>query len=154
MVSNEIFYANSRARVQRGDILIASTGFVSMGKVDIFESDKLFLVDGHISIVCLTNDYDPYFVLYYLRSAFGQLQVEKWWTGSSGQIELTIQDLSKFLIVSKESIPLRNQTSIANKVKEQILYAQSVEIKAEAIRQKAKSIFELSVLGSFATTLN
>ena len=97
-VSADFFEAHPNAQVQRGDILVASTGYVSLGKVDVYDRDEPAIVDGHISIVRVNENYNPYFLAYFLRSHLGQLQFEKWFTGSSGQIELQPPDLAKFIV--------------------------------------------------------
>lgn len=146
-VTETVFNANPKAQVQKGDILITSTGYVSMGKVDIYNNNEPALVDGHISIIRPKDDYDPYFVTYFLRSHLGQLQVEKWWTGSSGQIELPQLDLAKFVIISNEPLPLKMQTKVANKVTEKLLKVQELESEAQSKRNEAKHMFEQFIFG-------
>jgi type I restriction enzyme S subunit len=141
-VTEEVFNANPKAQVKKGDILIASTGYGSLGKVDVYDNDLPALVDGHISIIRVNSEYDPYFVTYYLRSNLGQLQVEKWWTGSSGQIELPSHNLDDFIIISKESLPLDKQNRIAKNITEKLFQAQELEKSSHAKRLEAQSIFD------------
>lgn len=146
-ISAETFDSNAKAQVQKGDILLTSTGYVSIGKVDIYDRDLPALVDGHISIIRLNDDYDPFFVAYFLRSHLGQLQIEKWWTGSSGQIELPQTDIAKFTIISCENLPRKKQTQIADRITTKLVNAQDLEKKAREKRDEAKRIFEQFILG-------
>lgn len=131
-VTQDFFESKPQAHIKKGDILIASTGYVSLGKVDVFNRDESAFADGHISIVRLKDDYDPYFVTYFLRSSLGQLQFEKWFTGSSGQIEVQPSDLEKFII---PDIILSKQKEIGKKITDYIdqaiLYKKEAEIKSE-----------------------
>jgi len=147
-VSEEFYNSHPSARVQKGDVLVASTGYVSMGKVDVYDRDEPAVVDGHIAIVRVNSDHDPYFVAYYLRSRFGQLQFEKWFSGSSGQIELQPHDLGKFVVPASGAggIPLSEQSRIASVVTEQLEQARSLEQLATAKRQGARTKFEKEML--------
>lgn len=142
-VSEDFFAAHPTSHVRKNDILIASTGYVSMGKVDIYDRDEPAMVDGHISIVRVNKDYDPFFIAHFLRCHFGRLQFEKWFTGSSGQIELQPTDLGKFIVPdsSENGIPLNEQRRIAKLVTEQMNNSWDLERQAKAKRQETKEKF-------------
>ncbi len=152
-VSEEFFDAHPTAYICKDDILIASTGYVSMGKVDIYERDEPAMVDGHISIVRVNEDYDPYFIAYFLRSHLGQLQFEKWFTGSSGQIELQPTDLGKFIVPASSDggVKLDEQKLIANAITEQLNKARLLERQAEAKWREAKEEFENMIFNQVFT---
>lgn len=141
-VSEEFYKSKSQAHIQKGDILISSTGYGSLGKIDVYDLDDPALVDSHISIVRLNNDYDPYFVTYFLRSTLGQIQFEKWFTGSSGQIEVQPSDLGNFLIPSKEDISLEKQREIAYKITNEYEKALKYELDAQNKWNESKELFE------------
>lgn len=143
-VSEDFFARFPSAHVRKGDILVASTGYVSMGKVDVYDRDEPALVDGHISIVRVKDEYDPHFVAYFLRSYLGQLQFEKWFTGSSGQIELQPSDLGKIVLPknSDNGISLLQQKQIAEQLTNQIARALALEQRAEAKWHEARKKFE------------
>jgi len=145
-VSKDFFESKPQAHIQKDDILVSSTGYVSVGKIDVFDLEEPAFADGHISIVRLNEDYDPYFVTYFLRSALGQLQFEKWFTGSSGQIEVQPEDLNKFLFPSKEAISKDKQKEIANKITEEYKRAWDYEQRAKLKWQEAKELFEKLIL--------
>ena len=151
-VSEEFFekYAKNHPEgvLRKGDILIASTGYVSMGKVDVYERDKPAMADGHISILRVNTEYDPYFVTYYLRCHLGQIQFDKWWSGSSGQIEIQSEDLGEFLIPesSDDGIPLDKQKEIAKEIAEKLKELLEMEKQANEKWEEAKKLFEKLVL--------
>jgi restriction endonuclease S subunit len=145
-VSEDFYDSKPQAHIQKNDILVTSTGYVSVGKIDVFNLDEPAFADGHISIVRLNMDYDTYFVTYFLRSVLGQLQFEKWFTGSSGQIEVQPEDLNKFLLPSKDAISKDKQKEIANKITEEYKRARDYEQRAQLKWQEAKELFEKLIL--------
>lgn len=147
-VDKDFFEANPEIHIKRNDILIASTGLISMGKVDIFEHDDNATCDGHVSIVRLNEGYDPLFVTMYLRSVFGQIQIEKYFTGSSGQIEIQPHDIGKIILPdnTKTGVPLEKQKLIGKKVKEALDKAIVYESLAREKWYEVNTIFEDIIL--------
>jgi len=143
-VSEDFFAAHPAAHVRKGDILIASTGYVSMGKVDVYDDDEPAMADGHISIVRVNENYDPYFVAYFLRCHLGQQQFEKWFTGSSGQIEVQPMDLGEFLVPVSDAlgVPLGEQQRVATAITKRLDEARALEQQAAAKWSEAKDSFE------------
>lgn len=152
-VSEEFFENYAEAHPEgvlcKNDILIASTGYVSMGKVDIYDRDEPAMADSHISILRVNpKEYDPYFVAYFLRSHLGQLQFEKWFTGSSGQIEIQPGDLGRFILPdnSERGIPIDQQRALAAEVTAQIERARELERLAREKRKEAENAFEKAIV--------
>lgn len=143
-VSKDFYDSHSGAHVNYKDILVASTGYVSMGKVDVYDSDEQAMVDGHISIVSLAEGYEPAFLTYYLRSHLGQLQFERYFTGSSGQIELQPGDLGKFMLPTKDNggVPPAEQTRIAGVISERLRSARDLELQAVAKWREVQEQFD------------
>ncbi len=73
--------------LEKGDILINSTGVGTAGRVAFFDQDIRTTVDSHVSIVRLdSSKVDPKYIFYYL---FGmETDIETFAEGSTGQIEL------------------------------------------------------------------
>lgn len=142
-VSRESYDRVPKAHVRRNDILVSSTGYVSMGKVDICDCDAEAMVDGHISILRLKDGFDPFFVTYYLRSTFGKVQIEKWWTGSSGQIELQPLDLGNFVIPdnSANGITLPKQKEIAHRITEHLSNLTKLETRKLELLKHSRQEF-------------
>ncbi len=145
-VSEDFYESKPQAHIIKNNILVSSTGYVSVGKIDIFDLEEPAFADGHISIIRLNEDYDPYFITYFLRSTLGQLQFDKWFTGSSGQIEVQPEDLNKFLFPSKDAISKEKQKEIANKITEEYKKAWNYEQQAKLKWQESKDLFEKLIL--------
>jgi restriction endonuclease S subunit len=87
----DIFY------LEKGDVLISSIGFGSIGKVQVFDLD---IPCGTVSEVTIlrSKTINPYFLCAFLRSIAGQLQIEQWITGATGQLHLHARDVKKIKI--------------------------------------------------------
>lgn len=76
-------------KLQKGDILINSTGVGTAGRVTLFNLDGDYLVDGHITIVRLDlSKAAPDYVLRILSDGYGFDKLEAMAQGNGGQIEL------------------------------------------------------------------
>lgn len=86
-------------KLQKGDILINSTGVGTAGRVTLFELEGDFVADNHITIFRTNNNLLPKFGMYSLAN-IGFKTIESMANGASGQIELTldtIQNISFFV---------------------------------------------------------
>lgn len=142
--SKDNFENSPDAQIKKDDVLVASTGYVSIGKVDVYDHDENTIVDGHISILRLKKGYDPQFIASFLRSHLGKIQFEKWWSGSSGQIEIQPTDLEKFVIPenTKTGVPLPEQKAIAKQVQKFSLKIEELHLKRNEIKKEARNLFE------------
>ncbi|MBB3117571.1 N-6 DNA methylase [Pseudoduganella violacea] len=90
--------------VQRGDVLLSSTGDGTLGKCAVYDSDKPAIADGHITIIRPdTSKVDPYYLCDYLRAGFGAVQVTRSFTGSTGMIELTPDQVDNIVVDLRDS---------------------------------------------------
>jgi type I restriction enzyme S subunit len=89
-VDENCYKANQfRAAVRKGDVLIASTGVGSLGKVDVYEDDTPALADGHISIVRVDSQrINPRLLAHLLRGRVAQWQIERQLSGATNQIDI------------------------------------------------------------------
>jgi type I restriction enzyme M protein len=87
------------ARLQRYDVLLASTGTGTLGKACVFNSAARAVADGHVTIVrCDRSKVDPFWLCDYLRVGFGHDQIERLYSGSTGLIELTVEQVDRVLV--------------------------------------------------------
>ncbi len=85
-------------QLQKGDILINSSGVGTAGRVTLFNLDGIFVVDSHITILRTdTQKVIPAFVLYSL-GYIGFKNIEALAMGQSGQIELTLSTIENIRI--------------------------------------------------------
>lgn len=145
-VTEDFYESKPQAHIQKNDILVTSTGYGSAGKIDIFNIDEAALADPQLLILRLNEEYDINFITYYLRSCFGQVQFDRWFSGSSGQIHLYPEDIGNFMIPSKESISLEKQKEIADKITEEYKKAWNYEQQARSKWKEAKELFERLIL--------
>ena len=86
-------------KLQKGDLLINSTGVGTAGRVTLFELEGDYLVDSHITIVRLDNTKVlPKFVLYNLANFYGFKAIEAMAKGNGGQIELSLATIKALKI--------------------------------------------------------
>jgi len=149
-VSQSFFEKYPLAQVKKNDVLVTSTGYVSMGKVAVHNKDESVIVDGHISIIRLKEGYDPCFVAFFLRSHLGQLQFEKWFSGSSGQIEIQPEDLNQFVLPdnSERGVPLAKQREIAATIIAKLNESHDLEERAKRKWNEARETFEQMIYGT------
>lgn len=126
LISNEDYIKNKRCHIENGDVLLASTGVGSLGKVDIFYNNAKATADGHITILRVKDGLDSGYLKEYLQSKYGQFLIEQNTLGSTGQTELYPKDIDEFII----PIPSPEiQKYIGDKVR-----------KAEELREEAKRL--------------
>lgn len=100
------------AKIQKGDVLIASTGDGTLGKAAVWDRDELAIADGHVTIVRIDPDViDPYYLADYLRAGLGKLQIERLFTGSTGLIELTPEHVNRIVVPLLANVSAQQQLS-------------------------------------------
>lgn len=90
--------------VQKNDILLASTGEGTLGKACVYDNEFPAIADGHVTIIRVdsTKIY-PYFLADYIRNGFGAIQVNRLYTGATGLIELTPEQVDRLVIELPET---------------------------------------------------
>lgn len=100
-------------KLEKGDILINSSGVGTAGRVTLFNLDGVFVVDSHITILRPNNEIIlPDFMLQSLAK-IGFKNIEAMAMGQSGQIELTIPTIQNIKIPLP---PLSEQQKIVSKI--------------------------------------
>lgn len=86
--------------IQSGDVLLNGTGVGTIGRVAPYLHPTPALPDNHVTILRPKEGItlDPVFLAVQLAGLVGQLQVQQYFKGSSGQIELYPQDIARFTI--------------------------------------------------------
>ena len=116
-------------QLERGDVLISSIGFGSIGKVQVFDKPGVYGTVSEVTVI-RQKRLNPYYLSFYLRSIAGQLQIERYITGATGQLHLYPRDVSKFFV------PIIPET-------EQIKF-EEIAKKAETARLEARTLLERS----------
>jgi len=81
------------------DILLTSTGVGTLGRVNMHYANcnTVVSIDNHITVIRSKSTNHCYLMIY-LQSRYGQFQIDKHYSGTSGQIEIYPQDISEFII--------------------------------------------------------
>lgn len=89
--SEPIFYLNF------GDVLISSIGFGSIGKVQVYDKISKHGTVSEVTVI-RQQRLNPYYLAAYLRSPLGQLQIDRYITGATGQLHLYPRDVEKIFV--------------------------------------------------------
>ncbi|MCW1354124.1 restriction endonuclease subunit S [Campylobacter jejuni] len=121
-IRNEyIDYENAKSGygkiVPKESVLINATGVGTLGRVFINILDFDFSIDSHINVIVVKNKtyLNPYFLTIFLQSYYGQIQIIRYYSGTSGQIEIYPRDFNYFKI---PILPIEFQLEIQNLVKD------------------------------------
>ena len=91
-------FISDERNLEKGDILINSTGVGTAGRVTLFNLEGNFVVDSHITILRVNKEKVlPKYVMYALAN-IGFKNIEKMATGQSGQIELSLDTIKNIKI--------------------------------------------------------
>jgi len=100
-VSKEFYMKNIDSAFKFKDVLVNSTGVGTLGRVAIvLYKDREGLVDNHVTRIRLNRLVSllPEYIFSFLRSLYGQSQIERLYHGSSGQIEIYANDFKQIKI--------------------------------------------------------
>lgn len=126
--------ANDRSKIRKGDILLASTGKPSIGKIDLVKDDDLCVVDGHVSIIRIDPEkYNRQFFVYLFRSIYGYAQLERDVVGCTNQVELYPDDIGEFLI---PEIDLDSQNAIVSSIDKENEHQNSIISDIDSVRSE------------------
>ncbi|MEQ1486415.1 restriction endonuclease subunit S [Methyloglobulus sp.] len=123
--------------IKKGDVLINGTGVGTIGRAAPYLHDQQAIPDNHVTVL-RTDKLNPIYLAVYLNSIAGKYQVDKYFKGSSGQIELYPTDIDKFYVpFVNESI----QTQIAALVQESF----TLKAESEHLLDAAKRAVEIAI---------
>lgn len=125
--------------VKKWDILVSSTGDGTLGKCCVFDVDIPAIADGHVTIIRVDKKkIDPYYFADYLRNGFGAVQISRLYTGSTGLIELTPEQVDRIVIDIRKDI--KEQKELSKKLrKTEDTYVKKLQ-EAESILDSTKGM--------------
>jgi len=130
-------------QIRDGDTLLNGTGRGTLGRAAPYLIDEPAVPDNHVTIL-RSDDLDPVYLSLYLNSAAGQMQVEMFQRGTSGQLELYPFDIRKFLIwpapesLQQELRRLHDQAAAAERESKQ-LFEQAKSHVEQLIEEAART---------------
>ncbi len=140
-IEKDIFDEMPDVQIQKGDILIASTGTGTLGKAGVYQLDWPAIADGHVTIIRPEpKKIDPHYLADYLRAGPGAAQIDRLYTGSTGLIELTPEDVDRILIDTLND-DLKKQKGISDQLRQAESKFLSEIQGAEAALMNARSLF-------------
>ncbi len=143
-VDSNFYNSSTRSQIKQNDILIASTGKVSLGKIDLLEEEQDLVSDSHISIVRIDGKkYSHQFFTYFFRSILGYFQIERDFTGATNQIELYADEISNFKI---PNICLNRQREITDEIEIELNKQEETKQKIIEERNKIDEIISKAIL--------
>lgn len=125
-------------KLQKGDILINSTGVGTAGRVTLFELNGDFVTDSHITIFRPNKRLLPKFGLYSLAN-IGFKTIEAMANGSSGQIELTLSTIAH---ISFPVPSLAEQEKIIAEVNDLEAQITALEAKMAQAGEQKKAVLD------------
>ncbi|HFD38755.1 MAG TPA: restriction endonuclease subunit S [Anaerolineae bacterium] len=138
--TREFAEQNERAVVRPHDVLLNSTGYITIGRCQTLLDDVPAIVDGHISIIRPKPGLDPVYLGLFLNSPAGQMQTERSWTGSSGQIELRKELIENYTVWKPDE-------ALQQRIRNLIEDAHKARLEAKRLLEEAKQRVEAMILG-------
>lgn len=132
-VTKSFHSENERGQVKKHDVLLASTGAGSLGRVGFHFKDKEYFADSHITLLRGFDKLSPFYVAAYLQSEIGKILIDRRYRGSSGQIEIYESDIASIPIPLIEN---DKQEEIAKNKKQ----ADKKRREAERLHRKSKDL--------------
>lgn len=134
----ESFVSDER-NLQKGDILINSTGVGTAGRVTLFDLDGDFVVDSHITIVRIDNSKaTPKYIMYALAN-IGFKNIEAMANGQSGQIELALPTIKSIRVPLP---PLDKQKEIVAEIETIEIEIKNIQDEIKQLSEQKKAILE------------
>jgi type I restriction enzyme M protein len=126
--------------IKKNDVLLASTGDGTLGKCGVFNLKIPAIPDGHVTVIRVNSkQINPSYLADYLRLGFGSEQIERLYTGSTGLIELTPDQVDSIVVDLKKSIA--EQKLLSKQIRKiETRYSKKVT-EAETLLDTTKSIF-------------
>jgi type I restriction enzyme M protein len=129
----------NRGLIQKHDVLLNSTGYITIGRCQSWLENEEAIVDSHVTILRpKPREVDPIYLSVFLNSRLGYLQTERSWTGSSGQIELRKEAIEEFQVL----IPTAAQQ---RKIREAIEESHDARSKSKQLLKRATELVEGSI---------
>jgi type I restriction enzyme, S subunit len=137
--------AGSPVIIQQGDVLLNGTGVGTIGRAAPYVYEAKALPDNHVTVL-RPHTIDPIYLSVFLNSQLGQLQIERFISGSSGQIELYPSDIAKIIVWDAPK-------KVQMEVRGAILSAFDQECSARELLDRAKRAVEIAIEENEAAAL-
>ena len=133
----------NRNIIKKWDVLLASTGDGTLGKCCVFDKNIPAIADGHVTIIRVDKKViDPYYLADYLRCGFGGKQIACYYSGSTGLIELTPEQVDMIIVDNVgDKADIKKQKKISQSIrKAEKKYVTQIE-KAEEVLHSVSEVW-------------
>jgi type I restriction enzyme M protein len=134
-----------------GDVLLSSTGDGTLGKCGVYRNfdaqgaSKPAVPEGHVTVIRVDGAHVcPEYLCDYLRKGFGHDQIERIYTGSTGMIEITPDEVDEILIPSLPA--LREQQRLSEALRHAEAEARTAAEQVAIVLRKAEENFHCATL--------
>lgn len=147
-VLEKFFDSVPQCHLKKDDVLITSTGVGTIGRVTIMDKDIDCMTDGHVSTIRILDPtkISSNYLIHYLRSTFGQMQMERYTVGSTGQTELNDPDIALMKILYPEDMTEQENILRSARSYEESALKSRDDYKLNL--EKAKDEFMQSLIGN------
>jgi restriction endonuclease S subunit len=136
----EFWQVNKRAQATKYDVIMNSTGWGTIGRANCILHDEKTVVDNHVTTIRSDKQRcNPVYLAVFLNSKVGQIQTEKWLSGSSGQIEIYPSDIGQYVVYLPSG---DSQKKIAELVTRSWEARQKARQLLEGAKHKVEAIIE------------
>ncbi len=136
-INEEFYFKKIQSSFKYKDILVNSTGVGTLGRIAyVYKKNKRGIVDNHITRIRVKEkelQILPEYLLSFLRSKYGQSQIERLFHGTSGQIEIYPSDFANFFLPVPSNI-------LQQSIEKVVLKAYEEKQKAEQLYEQAEKI--------------
>ena len=133
---------DNKKKLKENDIILCATGKISLGKIDLFDSETEAIASVDNYILRLKENYNPLFFTYFFRSILGYFQIERDYTGATNQIHLYWEQISNF---ETPNISLLKQQKIVDEIKAELDKQEEIRQKIKTERNKIDEIIEKAI---------
>lgn len=119
------------------DVLVSSIGFGSIGKVQVFDHEGDFGTVSEVTVIRQSR-FNPYYLTAFLRSHAGQMQIERFITGATGQLHLYPRDVKGIFVPALDEAKQKEFETLA-------LTARSARRRARDLLDRAKRAVEIAI---------
>jgi len=131
-----------KAGIQRGDILITSTG-EGRGKIALYDLDEFAIADSHISIVRCKENVNVRYLTYFLLSSLGKNQLDILEQAVKGTPEIYPQEIEKLTIVYPSP---EIQNKIVEDIETKLNEQRKITEQIEKLKQEIDSLIRKAIL--------
>jgi type I restriction enzyme M protein len=139
-------YVERDMALEDGDILLSSTGDGTLGKCCVYRNrdgdgkTRPGVPEGHVTVIRVNqSEVHPEYLCDYLRKGFGGDQITRLFTGATGMIEITPEDVNEVLVPRLPSLP--KQQKISEQLRSSEKTAAEIAQTAATTLQNGETVF-------------